>query len=337
MKTLKYGEWEISVDIEKTREYYIGYIPNVNQANRNFAEYCKMMPTEERNFFELFGITPECCEIEHIGVNRKKEFPCGGYYLICGRYLKYPAEELITVEELAENDFKDDREDPRINVGIFEFDFQCEDYIIKNIPEDIPEGFICVRFWCENMRWLLDEKPNDDMIMYEPPRFWELRKILKEKREAKKQQTLDLEERKQGFRTVFKELGIKYSELNEKEIENYKRNWVTSFSPKDVDKKEIEKLCLSKKKFTTFLWHIFSFEFLSSEVNPKESYNNTNKSDCVIISNVDKIGVSITNAERLTADILDEFIDITVSATDFSWTYCKTHESMCGPYYYENN
>ena len=140
---------------------------------------------------------PECCEIEHIGVNKKKEFPCGGYYLICGRYLKYPEEELISVEELAENDFKDDREDPRISIGRFEFDFQCEDYIIKNIPEDIPEGFICVRFWCENMRWLLDEKTNADMIMYEPPRFWEIGKMLKEKSKAKQQKTLYLKEQKQ--------------------------------------------------------------------------------------------------------------------------------------------
>lgn len=337
MKLVKYGEWEIAVDIEKTKEYYISYVSNSNQANRNFAEYCKVMPSEEKAFFESFGIAPECCEIEHIGVNKKKEFPCGGYYLICGRYLKYPAEELISIEELAENDFEDDREDPRINIGLFEFDFQCEDYIIKDIPGDIPEGFICVRFWCENMRWLLDEKPDADMIMYEPPRFWELGKIIKEKREAKKQRVFDLQESKQEFKTVFEQLGIGYSELNGKEIKAHKKNWVAAFSPKNADKKEISRLCLSKKKYTPFLWHIFSYEFLSSEANPKECYNNTNKGDCVIISNVDEIGFAITNTEKLTANILDGFIDVTVSEKDFLWTYCKTHESMCGPYYYKNN
>ena len=83
------------------------------------------------------------------------------------------------------------------------------------------------------------------------------------------------------------------------------------------------------------MWHLFSFEFLSSEENPKEAYNNTNKAECVIISNVDEIGFTVTNADGLVADLLDEFIDMTVSSTDFSWTYCKTHECMCGPYYFK--
>ena len=251
------------------------------------------------------------------------------------RYLKYPEEELITVEELIENNFDDDRNDPRINIGLFEFDFQCEEHIIKNIPEDIPEGFICVRFWCENMRWLLNEKPEADMIMYESPRFWEISRIIKEKREAKRQQALDLEERKQEFKDIFAKLGIEYSELSRKETDEYKQNWVSAFSPEGADEKAIERVCLSRRKFTPYLWHLFSFEFLSSEENPKEAYNNTNKAECVIISNVDEIGFTVTNADGLVADILDEFIDVTVSSTDFSWTYCKTHECMCGPYYFK--
>ena len=188
MNVVKYGKWEISVDLEKTKEYYQNYVINNNQANRNFAKCCELLTEEEKSFFESFAILPQCCEIEHIGVNKKKEFPCGGYYL------KYPEEELISVEELAENDFKDDREDPRISIGRFEFDFQCEEHIIKNIPENMPNGFICVRFWCENMRWLLDEKPDADMIMYEPPKFWEIGKMLKEKSKAKQQKTLYLKQ-----------------------------------------------------------------------------------------------------------------------------------------------
>ena len=208
MKFLQYGEWKIAVDVEKTKEYYKNYISNDNQANRNFAEYCKTMPKEEKMFFESFGITPECCEIEHIGVNKKKEFPCGGYYFICGEYLKYQKEEIISIEELAENDFEDNRDDPRINIGLFEFDFQCAEHLLCTIPEDMPKGVICVRFWCENMRWVLDEKPSRDIIMYEPPKFWEVCKVIAEKRDAKKQQTLELEERKQEFRTIFEKLDV---------------------------------------------------------------------------------------------------------------------------------
>ena len=335
MKIIKYGEWEIAVDVEKTKEYYKNYISKKNQANRNFAEYCKVMPADEKAFFESFGIVPECCEIEHIGVNKKKEFPCGGCYFVCGEYLKYPKEELISVDELAENDFEDDRDDPRINIGLFEFDFQCEEYVIKNIPEDMPEGYICIRFWCEDMRWLLDEKPGADMIMYEPPKFWELGKVIVEKREAKKQQALGLEESKQKFKTTFERLGVNYSELNKKEIENYKQNWVATFSPCGANKKEIKKLCLSKRKYTPFLWHIFSFDFLTSEKDPSVCYNNADKTKCILISNVDEIGFVLCDAEKLTAEILNDFIDVTISDKAFSWTYCKTHESMCGPYYYK--
>lgn len=333
MNIVRYGKWEISADTEKTKEYYRNYAVNSNQANRNFAKFCEQLTDEEKSFFESFGIDPLCCEIEHIGVNRRKEFPCGGYYLICGKYLKYPEEELMSVEELAENDFEDVREDPRINIGQFEFDFQCEEYIFKDIPENMPNDFICVRFWCENMRWLLAEKPDTDMIMYEPPRFWEIGKILKEKREAKKQRTAYREEQKQEFRDTLEGLGIEYSELSAGEIDAYKRKWVEAFSPDDADKRVIKKLCLSKKKYRSFLWHIFSFEILDSEENAEEAYNNTQKTECIIISNLDEIGFSLINAERLTADTLNDFVDVTVSDKALSWTYCKTHESMCGPYF----
>ena len=336
MNTIEYGKWKIAVDAEKTKEYYEGYIVTENQANRNFSKYCRSMSSEEKAFFESFGISPECCEIEHIGVNKKNEFPCGGYYLICGEYLERPEEELLSVEELEENDFEDDREDHRINIGMFQFDFQCEDYEFKNIPEDMPDGFICVRFWCEEMQWLLEEKPESDMIMYEPPRFWELTRIIKEKMAFKKQRLLDLEERRSEFRALFESFGIEYSELNAKEIKKYKCNWISSLSPDFADKKEIQRLCLSNRKYTPFLWHIFSFEFLRSEADPRECYSNADKNECIVISNVDPIGFYITDAGKISAEMWDDFIDITISSADLSWTYCKTHESVCGPYFYKN-
>ena len=335
MKILRYGEWEIAVDIEKTREYYNNYILNHNQANRNFIKYCKVMTSDEKAFFESFGITPQCCEIEHIGVSKKKAFPCGGYYFVCGEYLKHPEEQLITVEEFAENGFEDDGSDTRIYIGLFQFDFQCEDHIISIIPENIPEGFICIRFWCEDMRWLLDEKPNEDMIMYEPPRFWEIRRIIKERLKWRRQRAIYLEEQKQEFISTFERLGVRYSKLSSKEIKIYKKNWVAAFSPPEADQKEIKKFCLSNRRFTPFLWHIFSWEFLASEEKSRECFNNVAKTECVIISNVDEIGFILHNSENITAEILDNFIDVTISDRFFSWTYSKTHEEMCGPYFYK--
>ena len=333
--TVHYGDWKISVDIDRTKEYYNAYERNNNQANRNFAEYCKNLTTEEKSFFDAFCIDPTCCEIEHIGSDKKGNFPCGGYYFVCGEYLEYPSEELITIEELAENDFIDDRSDPRVYVGKFQFDFQCEDYEIKDIPEDIPEGFICIRFWCGEMKWLLSEKPQE--MMYEPPRFWEIHRIIKEKIDNKKQQVLDLEETKLELLHFFENLNIKSQSLDKKEIKEYKKEWINKFATTDVNIKEIKKLCLNSRKYTSFLWHIFSFDYLNGENGEKAKtlFDQENKKSCVIVSNVDDIAYHLENAENITAELLEQFIDVTITASDFSWTYTKTHEDMCGPYFYK--
>ena len=96
MKTVQYGDWKIAVDVDKTKQYYSDYEKNDNQANRNFVKYCENLTSEEAAFFDAFGIDPTCCEVEHIGTDRKGNFPCGGFYLVCGKYFEYPPEELIT-------------------------------------------------------------------------------------------------------------------------------------------------------------------------------------------------------------------------------------------------
>ncbi len=335
MNIVHYGDWKIAVDIDKTKEYYNAYERNNNQANRNFTEYCKNLTVDERAFFDAFGIDPTCCEIEHIGADKKGNFPCGGYYFVCGEYLEHPPEELITIEELAENDFIDERPDPRVDVGMFRFDFQCEDHTINDIPEDIPEGFICIRFWCEEMKWLLSEKPEE--MMYEPPRFWEIHKIIGFKLSAKRRQVLALKETKDEFARTFESLGIKAELLNKKEVKEHKKDWVNKFSPADANAKEIRKLCLKSRKFFPFLWHMFSFDFLNSDTNEtaNELFNQESKNECVIVSNYDNIAYRLENAEKLTAEILEKFDDVTITARDFSWTYTKTHEEMCGPYFYK--
>ena len=75
MNTLQYGGWKIAVDIDRTKEFYNTYEKNDNQANRNFVEYCKDLTAEEKAFFDAFGIDPVCCEIEHIGADKKGNFP----------------------------------------------------------------------------------------------------------------------------------------------------------------------------------------------------------------------------------------------------------------------
>ena len=36
----------------------------------------------------------------------------------------------------------------------------------------------------------------------------------------------------------------------------------------------------------------------------------------------------------LKAETLEKFTDVIVTSANFAWTYCKTHESDIGPYFY---
>ena len=139
------------------------------------------------------------------------------------------------------------------------------------------------------MKWLLPEKPEE--MMYEPPRFWEIHRVIKEKIDNKKQRALDLEETKLEFLHFFENLNIKAQSLDKKEIKEYKKEWVNNLAPADTNIKEIKKLCLDSRKYTPFLWYIFSFEFLNCETeeDAKTMFNQVNKGTCVIVSNVDDI------------------------------------------------
>lgn len=94
---------------------------------------------------------------------------------------------------------------------------------------------------------------------------------------------------------------------------------------------------MDSRKYTPYLWHIFSFEFLNCETEDtaKNLFNQENKKSCVIVSNVDDIAYHLENAESIMAKLLEQFVDVTITASDFSWTYTKTHEEMCGPYFYK--
>ena len=334
LKIVKCGKWMIAVDVEKTKEYYRNYVIDDDQTHRNFAQYCKTMSDEERDFFESFGITPECCKVTGIGVSRKREAPCGGYYLFCGSYLECPPEEWISAQEFAANNFESNVEDPRIQIGMFQFNFnhECpEDYVGDGC---FPEGFLCVDFWCDELRWLLKEKPEE--IMYEVAKPWEIGKRIARYFRSKRQARQYFEECRQTFRRKFAELGIEFSEINARGYKNYKQKWVDTYAPTDADKRKIERLCVQNAEYTTYLWHIFSYEFLNAETDDAPRlYDVANKKECMLISNGPSLGFKLKNADLLTADVLNEFDDVTVTASDFSWTYSKTHEVYCGPYYYK--
>lgn len=342
MKIVRYGDWEISVDVEKTKEYYSVYEVNSTQVQRNFIKYCETMSKEEREFFDSFAIDPICCDADaFMGVSLKYGYPCSGYYLVCGKYLKTPPEIIMTVEELEANNFIDDRPDRRIKIGAFQFDFQNPEYNYSFSPDDMPEGFICINFMCERMQWLLDEPCENLMdelqerLTYNPPSPEELQELFDEmiangaaNRQA---ESLEINEK------LFSNLNISAEIMTEKEFMEYKEEWVSHFAPADADKDRVRELCVTNGGYSTYLWHLFSFDLVCAMAGDDAiaRYNETPRKECILVSHWDNLCYKIDDATALTPEVLEEFADVTLTDVDFSWTYSQTHESDFGPYFYE--
>ena len=336
MSIVKYGEWEIDVDIEKTKQFYKTLkFDNKSQAYRNFSKYCDNLTDEEKEFFNNFAIDPLKCNVEEVGMS-KKHMPCGGHYYVFGKYISSPKEILLTVEELVENDFVDDRPDTSINAGIFEFDFQNPENEFSDIPDDIPDGCICINFWCEEMPWLLDEKCELESIY--PPKIWEIRRIFKSWKENRQLHREYMNNLKHDIVCSFKNSDICFEEMSKKEVREYKKQWLSVYAPKDANMRKLNNLCVnSLHKYKSFLWHLLSFEFVKAftEKQAQILFDKKFKDNAVIIFNADDLGYRIHNLSNLNSDFLNGWCDVTVTAYDFSWTYSKTHEEYIGPYYYE--
>ncbi len=82
-----------------------------------------------------------------IGLTEDKRYPTAGGYCFAGRFLEKPEEIVMTVDELAENDFVDDRPDPRVYIGRYHFTFMDPDSLFARIPEGTPEGFLYMEFF----------------------------------------------------------------------------------------------------------------------------------------------------------------------------------------------
>jgi len=87
MKILKFGEWEIEVDIDLTKKYYDSFTvaENDSQSYRNYYEFCKNLTEEETEFFQDFGINPSCCNILSVGLTKEKYYPSSGSYCFIGK------------------------------------------------------------------------------------------------------------------------------------------------------------------------------------------------------------------------------------------------------------
>jgi hypothetical protein len=87
-----------------------------------------------------------------------------------------------------------------------------------------------------------------------------------------------------------------------------------------------------------YLWHLFSYgkKVCSKEEHAKKAFNKEPKSSCYVFYQHSDYALILENSTMFTAeDLLNEY-DIYVVDKDFNWTYVKTHETECGPYFCYN-
>ena len=155
---VQYGDWKINADVLKTKMYYSAFAVSNDQFSRNFREYCKTLTNEEREFFDSFGIDPMCANVSGLGIAGKKTAPTDGYFYIFGSYESVPSQPTASVDDLIKNGLSMFSKDNSVKIGAFRFEFQRNDDPNSDIPNGMPESCLCVRFYCDEMAWLLPEK-----------------------------------------------------------------------------------------------------------------------------------------------------------------------------------
>lgn len=130
------------------------------------------------------------------------------------------------------------------------------------------------------------------------------------------------------FFTILRGKNIEFGELKNGAA-YLKEQWESSFA-NGLSEEEKKQIYLNQ-----FLWHVFSYEKISclSSILAAEAFDNENKQQCYIFYQHSKHALLVEDAAELEAADFDNEDDIYVVDRDFKWTYVKTHELQCGPYF----
>ncbi len=115
--------------------------------------------------------------------------------------------------------------------------------------------------------------------------------------------------------------------------EFYKK-WLEFFAS-GISDKDIQKYVVS---YGGYIWHIFSWNLLDKDKylvgeEAKKAYNSINKDGAFFADWDEDDDFREVSWEFYNADSFDYFSEVYVVGKDFSWTYIKTHEEACGPYF----
>ena len=114
--------------------------------------------------------------------------------------------------------------------------------------------------------------------------------------------------------------------------------WLEIFAS-NIPNKAIEKYV---KATGNYIWHVFSWELLDKNLYltgeaAKKAYDNIDKREAVFIDWFEDEETKDITWDLKTANAFDGFAEVYVVDKDFKWTYIKTHENMCGPYFMKRN
>jgi len=110
--------------------------------------------------------------------------------------------------------------------------------------------------------------------------------------------------------------------------------WLRHFAAK-ISESDLEKYVVSTGNL---IWHVFSWDLLDNNMfstgnDAKAAYDTIDKQGALYIEWFQDEQTKDISPSMHTASTLDKMVEVYVVASDFSWTYIKTHESTCGPYF----
>lgn len=276
MQAFTFGDWDIRVDVETTRDYYTHFndaLANpphmealesysqtlsaiakreqegTRQLYRNYKQFCQALLPEERAFFDRLGIDPALvCRFGSPGRHEDHTVWCLGNYPAVGSIAETPK----WVEAIQSGDIPEGEQlyCTDIQIGRFHISpLTAQDSLCPFLPQDQPEKFIVLRF-SVIIPWMLDEpclKPAPHCA-----RWWEIGQKIHEQHAR----ALVAKERAAALKamTLHALGGGPVISLNRKQIQSVRREWFACCMPPE-QRKQAGKQNL-KWLSNAFLWSV---------------------------------------------------------------------------------
>ncbi len=135
-----------------------------------------------------------------------------------------------------------------------------------------------------------------------------------------------------SFLTEIKNRGIRFTPVNDRAT---KAKWTKLFAA-DISKGDRKKIY-----YDDYKWHLFSYELLDALTDDaaRAAFDAESKDTVYLFWQRGKKAYRVENAHLFHSSEFDHdfipFQDFYLFSPEGKWTYIRTHEIMCGPYFYK--